>query len=143
MRAQANFELRLQFDDDCSRAITLRALQDVLRAHAGVEVGDAATSVWRDPAHDLVMFVVAEWRSEHGKISLATAGAAPGREAWCDVNRIALRVPIAHVPDDPTAYVAFGEAIAGALGWKVWDAQEDRYLLPRARRNSTAPPFGT
>ena len=141
MRPPATYDLRLQFDDDCSHAITLRALWDVLRAQPGMEVGDGARSTWRDDAHDLVMHIDAEWRSTFGRISAATAGAAPGREAWCEVNRVALRVPIANLPDDPAPYVAVAEAIAGALGWKVWDTQEDRYLLPRARRNSTAPPI--
>jgi hypothetical protein len=142
MRPPASYDLRIQSDDDCSRAIALRALWDVLRGQGGVAVGDSARSVWRDDARGLVMEIEAEWRGGDGRVTVATAGAAPGREAWADINRIALRIPLANLLETSLpAYLAVAEAIAGALGWKVWDAQEDRYLLPRARRPSE-PPIG-
>ncbi len=141
VRPYPTFDLRLQFDDDCSRSITLRALGDVLRAHPGVTVGDGDFSVYRDDARGLVMEIRAQYRGAGGRITRATLGSPPGREAWADVNRVLLSVPLGNVPAAGVdVYVAIAEQLAVALGWKVWDAQEDRYLLPRNRRPSEPPP---
>jgi hypothetical protein len=141
VRPQSYFDLRIQFDDDCSRAIPLRALWDVLRAQPDVTVGDGDFSVYRDDVRGLVMEIRAQFRGVGGRITRATLGSPPGREAWAEVNRVLLSIPLANLPDSgPELYVAVAEAIAGALGWKVWDAQEDRYLLPRNRRPSEPPP---
>jgi hypothetical protein len=141
VKPYATSDLRLQFDDDCSRAITLRTLWDVLRATPGMTVGDSDFSVYRDDARGLVMEVRAQYRGAGGRISRATLGTPPGREAWADVNRVLLSVPHTNVPEAGLApYVEIAEQLAIALGWKVWDAQEDRYLLPRNRRPSEPPP---
>jgi hypothetical protein len=141
VRPYPTFDLRLQFDDDCSRSITLRALWDTLRAQPGVTVGDGDFSVYRDDARGLVMEIRAQYRGAGGRITRATLGTPPGREAWADVNRVLLSVPLGNVPASGTdVYVAIAEQLAVALGWKVWDAQEDRYLLPRNRRPSEPPP---
>jgi hypothetical protein len=143
LRPYATYDLRLQRDDDCSRSVTLRALHDALRAIAGMHVGDGDFSVWRDDARGLVLEVRAQFRGPDGKITRATAGAPPGREAWSDVNRVLLSIPLAALPEGgPAPYVAIAEQLAHALGWKVWDAVEDRYLLPRNRRPSEPPPGG-
>ena len=143
VRPIATYDLRLQSDDDCSRSIALRALADVLRTIHGMHVGDGDFSVWRDDARGLVLEVRAQFRGAGGKVTRATTGAPPGREAWSDVNRVLLSIPLAHLPDGgPAPYVAIAETIAHALGWKVWDAVEDRYLLPRNRRPSEPPPTG-
>ena len=141
VRPYPTFDLRLQFDDDCSRSITLRALGETLRSHAGVTVGDGDFSVYRDDARGLVMEIRAQFRGAGGRITRATAGSPPGREAWAEVNRVLLSVPHDALPAAGTdVYVAIAEQIATSLGWKVWDAQEDRYLLPRNRRPSEPPP---
>ena len=141
VRPYPTFDLRLQFDDDCSRSITLRALHDMLRAQQGVTVGDGDFSVYRDDARGLVMEIRAQDRGAGGRITRATLGSPPGREAWADVNRVLLSVPLGNVPAAGVdVYVAIAEQLAVALGWKVWDAQEDRYLLPRNRRPSEPPP---
>jgi hypothetical protein len=141
VRPYPTFDLRLQFDDDCSRSITLRALGDVLRTHAGVTVGDGDFSVYRDDGRGLVMEIRAQFRGAGGHITRATLGSPPGREPWADVNRVLLSVPLGNVPAaGGEVYVAIAEQLATSLGWKVWDAQEDRYLLPRNRRPSEPPP---
>jgi hypothetical protein len=142
MRPPPSYVLTVQSDDDCTRAIPLKDLWELLRALPGFTVGDGARSAWRDDARDLALELDAEWQGPDGKVTIATAGAPPGREAWADVNRITLRIAIAHLPDaGPAPYIAIAEAIAHPLGWKVWDAQEDRYLLPRNRRPSEPPPL--
>ena len=137
----SHYDLRLQSDDDCSRAIPLRQLWEQLRAIAGMHVGDSDFAVWRDDDRSLVMEVRAQYRGVTGHITRATIGVPPGREGWADVNRVLLSIPLAYLPEGgPQPYVVVAEQIAHAIGWKVWDAVEDRYLLPRNRRPSEPPP---
>ncbi|HTJ44958.1 MAG TPA: hypothetical protein VL463_22780 [Kofleriaceae bacterium] len=128
-----SYDLYVESDRERSDHRTLGDVVDFLARVQHVR-GSGASWCFEDPARDRHMEIDLEWE-EGGESWGCTRDLDEAKWPDARFNVINLHVPYAciHSNADDDAYFELALALAALLGWRVYDAQLDRHLVPGAR----------